>query len=509
MKLSKIILLPIFSALMLGLSRTNLPVDMLSFVAFIPLLYYFELIEKDKHKLKKKTYFLHGLIFSTIYLLISIHWISLVTFPGFIGILFLFGSVFGLMFLLLSFMYKLKPILYPLAFIFTWLSFEFATNFTEFKFPWFSIAYGLDHSLSLIQILEFGGVPLLSFLILLVNYLFYLSLTRNKRLFIITFSLLIIWFIAGNLRLKQVRENSQQEDFTIALLQGSISQDMKWEDSMLDSTFTIYEKLSREVHHEYAPDLIIFPEAALPVYLLMWKEYYYRLLDLVMDLQTPVFTGFPHAIAEYKYKGQEEPFLYYNSANLFSPAAFKGETYFKNILVPFGERTPFLEIFPFLWKVQLGQANFEAGDSTVIYDVNGYTYAPLICFEIAFPLFLKNITQNNNPDFWVNLTNDAWFHRSLGTHQHAIMAVFRTIETRKAVFRAANTGLSFYTTPDGQMHQVTELFDRTYLTGNLWTYKQITPYMIYGFIFPYIFLIFFALQITNTIILLYMKKEVW
>jgi apolipoprotein N-acyltransferase len=148
----------------------------------------------------------------------------------------------------------------------------------------------------------------------------------------------------------------------------------------------------------------------------------------------------------------------------------------------------------------MGQANFEHGEEVVIYEVDGFRFAPLICFEIAFPLFLRDIVKEHNPDFFVTITNDAWFYRSIGTHQHAIKAAFRTIETRKSIFRAANTGYSFYTTPDGKIHNKTDLFERTYITGNLWTYDTLTPYLSYGFVIYFIFFVFFALQITTILI---------
>ena len=497
------VFLPIFSAIMLGLTRLVFSFDMLVFVAFVPLFYYFEHI--SSLNLRTKTVFFHGLIFSTVFLVISLHWISLVTVPGFIGILVLFGVVLGGMFLLVRAMYKV----FTFGLIFAWLTFEFATNFTEFSFPWLSIAYGLKNSLSFLQILEIGGIPFLSFLILAVNYLFYLAISGKKRFYIIAFSTLLLWFIAGNVRLNHVQKNMERKDLTISLIQGNIEQDIKWEDDMLDTTFTIYEELSKETVERYAPNLIVFPESALPVYLLIWREYLLQLMELVLEIDTPIFTGFPHAETGNRHKGQLDSYLYFNAARLFSPDGFTGENYYKNILVPFGERFPFLSMFPILWKLDFGQANFERGESSVSYEVKDYTFSPLICFEIVFPLHLKKVFKEHKPDFWVNITNDAWFHRSIGTHQHAVMAVFRAIETRTSVFRVANTGYSFFTTPNGEIHQMTELFERTSVTGNLFTYKGITPFLSWGYMIPFLFLTFFALQIIGVLIFSFTRKRIW
>jgi len=155
----------------------------------------------------------------------------------------------------------------------------------------------------------------------------------------------------------------------------------------------------------------------------------------------------------------------------------------------------------------MGQANFESGEKIEIYTLNGYSFAPLICFEIAFPSFLRRIGVDYNPYFFVNITNDAWFHRSIGTHQHAVMTAFRTIETRKSIFRAANTGYTFYTTPDGKIHDMTNLFERTYITGGLWVYDTLTPYLAYGFKISFIFIVFFALQIIGILIIWISNKR--
>jgi len=318
--------------------------------------------------------------------------------------------------------------------------------------------------------------------------------------FVIGLVVLLIWFTLGSVRMMYVRERSELNDFKVTMVQGNIHQSIKWEESIRANTFQIYFDLSEQAYMEDEPNLIVFPESALPVHLMILRDFYREVMDFVTEIQTPIFTGFPHAEVHMKHRGQNDPMLHFNAANLFCPENHAGEMYFKNILVPFGERIPFLDRFPILWKLQMGQANFEHGEEIVIYEVDGFSFAPLICFEIAFPMYLRDIVREHNPDFFVTITNDAWFYRSIGTHQHAVKAAFRTIETRKSVFRAANTGYSFYTTPDGRIHNKTDLFDRTFITGNLWTYDTLTPYVSYGFAIYFTFFVFFTLQITTILI---------
>ena len=79
---------------------------------------------------------------------------------------------------------------------------------------------------------------------------------------------------------------------------------------------------------------------------------------------------------------------------------------------------------------------------------------------------------DEDADFILNLTNDAWFKKSIGTFQHAQMSVFRAIETRKQLFRSANTGISMIVLPTGKVLQKSELYKRKILTENLFTTKR-------------------------------------
>jgi apolipoprotein N-acyltransferase len=123
---------------------------------------------------------------------------------------------------------------------------------------------------------------------------------------------------------------------------------------------------------------------------------------------------------------------------------------------------PLMDTFPFLWNLHLGQANFEYGDSLQFYQCGPYRYSPQICFEVAFPSHTQRMAARGI-DFVLNLTNDAWFHRSVGTYQHAMMAKIRAVEIRRQIYRAANTGISLIVDPVGRIQKKTALFERTTL----------------------------------------------
>jgi len=470
-------LLPALSGILLGLSRLPIYMGFLVFFAFIPLIQFFE------YKHKKREIFWAAAAFGSAYTIVCIHWISLVTLPGYLGIFLLFAAYFYIVFQLIYFIQDKLPKFKYLGLIFIWISFEYLQNFGEFSFPWFNLGYSLSEYLPLLQPLELGGMSLLSLLILIVNILLFGLRSNFKKNLTILSILIFIWAAYGVIRFKTIKLT--KTDFNAAIVQVSISQDDKWEESLRDSTLKLYETFSRMAAKNNT-DLIIWPESATPVYLLRQMEYRKWILDLAEDLNTDIFTGFPH----YKYAGKNYPnrYKFYNSATLISKYRNLHVTYYKNILVPFGERIPFLKYFPFLWNIHLGQANWEYGEKLQYYKVKDHTFSPLICFEIAFPSLTNKMAQHG-VDFIVNITNDAWFKRSAGTYQHVEMTRFRAIETRKQIYRAANTGYSVIVSPTGEFLKHSKLFEKTTLNNDLYIYENNSYFTKYFFWFPIVFVV--------------------
>ena len=412
---------PALAAMLLALSRLPIHLGFLVFFGMIPLFSFFD--EKPSIKQIIKA----AITFGIIYGLVCLHWISLVTWPGFIGALILFGLYFSILFYLIGSIWKLNPKLKYIAFICFWLSFEDLQNFGEFSFPWFNVAYSLGDYLPFIQPADIGGIYLLSALIILVNIFIYELRNNYKRNLITLITIIIIWAGYGFIRLHTMK--LVKTDTKISIVQVSIPQDKKWEQAYLDTTLKYYKDYT-VLAAEQGSSLIIWPESATPMYLLRRAKYKRWILDQAITLEKDIFTGFPH----YKYlaPGNSRKYKFYNAATRFDRNGKIYSPYYKNVLVPFGERIPLLNIFPFLWNVHLGQANWEYGEKQEFYDIEGNTYSPLICFEIAFE-FLTTRMAKKGVDFIVNITNDAWFKRSAGTYQHAIMTKFRAVETRKMI----------------------------------------------------------------------------
>jgi len=471
---------PLLAGLLLGVSRLPIHLGFLSLFFLVPLLSYF----KDKRGFK---YCLAaGIAFSFSYTTAGLHWISLVTFGGYLGLYLLFGIYFTLLFFAFNFFSRKLPRARYLLILLFWISFEYLQNFGEFRFPWFNIGYSVADYHLLIQVADIGGVYLISILILALNVLIYnlkQNLFRNISIIII---ILVVWCGYGYFRLSTL--NITETDKQVSMIQISVSQEQKWEESYLDSTIQMYERFTLTAA-ESEPDLIIWPESALPVYLLRNHQYRKFVRDLAVGLGVDIFTGFPH----YEFGGPDHPqrYKFYNSASRFSKEGRVDIPYYKIYLVPVGERMPLLHIFPILWNVQLGQANFEYGTEMKYFDLDGFKYSSLICFEIVFADLTRKMAQAD-VDFIVNITNDAWFYRSAGTYQHGVMTKFRAIEIRKQIFRAANTGYTMIVSPTGEMLQSTELFEKTIMSGNILLQKDKTFFTKYFHLFPLVLILVFV-----------------
>jgi apolipoprotein N-acyltransferase len=150
----------------------------------------------------------------------------------------------------------------------------------------------------------------------------------------------------------------------------------------------------------------------------------------------------------------------FNSAVFVHPDGTQGGRYDKLHRVVFGEFIPLVETFPWLRTLTPFGEGFgiDAGQACSVFDLKGFRFSPIICFEDTVPQLVRTIvnatTQETSSgpkriDFLVNLTNDGWFHGSSELDQHLITAAFRCVECRTPMVRAVNTGISAFIDGDG------------------------------------------------------------
>ncbi len=505
------IFLTILSALMLTAAFP--PID-LGFLAWIGMAPFFLALNGKS----RKGGFLLGLLWGGIFFLGTIYWVvnSMVSYGGipfFTGALILmllalylslFFALFGLGFaaVLLRGMSPLLTIIFAPA---LWVALEYLRgNIVTLGFPWVLLGYSQSSFLPLIQIADITGVYGISFLVVMVNMLFFYALSywlgRVKILplkqGVFVFLILIIILAYGFLRISQIDKTiADWKGLKIAIVQGNIDQGRKWDLAFQKETVDIYKNLSLTLMKQGAR-LIVWPESAVPFYLQSEKELGYEIYNIPKAANAYLFTG-----ADSYGLGPGGEVKYYNSAFLISPEGEIIGRYDKIHLVPFGEYVPLKKYLPFIHKLVVGVGDFTPGKWLKPLEFEGHSFGVLICFESIFPELARGFIKEG-AGFLINITNDAWFGRTSAPYQHFSQAIFRAVENKVFLIRAANTGISGVVDPVGRVRVQSGIFTTESMVEDIKVKKHsaITFYARYGDVFAigcFLFVVGFCLLVAK------------
>jgi apolipoprotein N-acyltransferase len=327
-----------------------------------------------------------------------------------------------------------------------WVILEYIRTHLLTGLGWALLGYSQYLNLPVIQIADITGVWGVSFLVMMVN-LACLSLcagrSRIARAQALITALVMLAVIAyGGYRLYKAGNPRSLAPLTVSVIQGNIPQELKWDVKSREEIVGQYLRLSAGAA-ALKPDLLIWPEAALPVVLEEEPLFFASVRDFVRASGVPLLLG---AVT----RRQQS---YYNSAILVPAGSGTMIRYDKLHLVPFGEYIPLRRFLRFLETV-VPIGDFTPGTAYTIFPLPSSArninpgFSVLICFEDTFPELARRFV-NAGAGFLVNITNDAWFKDTPAPYQHLQASVFRAVENRVYVARAANTGVSGFIAPSG------------------------------------------------------------
>jgi apolipoprotein N-acyltransferase len=352
-----------------------------------------------------------------------------------------------------------------LSFPVLWVALEYVRGFLLTGFPWASLGYTQYRMLPLIQIADLTGIYGISFLIALANVVAYRLIkgivTRESRAWPVKSAALLVILVAVTLGygFRSLHARETGTPVKVALIQGNIDQDVKWNPAYQETTLAVYERLSRKACIA-GSELIVWPESAAPFFLQDEMVYAARIATLAKETKSCLVVGSP----AYEKRGGEVKYL--NSAFLLSAAGeVKGRSD-KIHLVPFGEYVPLGKYFPFINKLVAGIGDFSPGAEVVSMDTGRGRIGILVCYEGIFPELARAYVKGGS-GILVNITNDAWYKRSSAPYQHLAMTVFRAVENRVPLVRAANTGISAVIDTRGRIRGETKIFEEAVLTGEV------------------------------------------
>ncbi|MBL0351022.1 MAG: apolipoprotein N-acyltransferase [Elusimicrobia bacterium] len=252
-----------------------------------------------------------------------------------------------------------------------------------------------------------------------------------------------------------------------AIVQGNIDQYKKWDQNYEDEIVAAYTALTRTAAQE-SPALIVWPETAVPGWIPNDVKYLEWVAGLAKAARIPILFG-----AVSRQAGRD-----YNAAFLMSPAGELIGQYRKRHLVPFGEYAPFQKILGRLDGVLSALGAFDAGDEASVL-AGPVPLGVSVCFEGLFPGLVADFSRAG-AKVLVNITNDGWYRDNAAPEQHFSANVLRAVENGRWVLRAANTGISGFINPRGEILAKTALLTAAVLPGPLTATDRPTFYVRHG-----------------------------
>jgi apolipoprotein N-acyltransferase len=352
-----------------------------------------------------------------------------------------------------------------LVFVGLWLLLDWLRGWLLTGFPWLYPGYAMTDT-PLSALAPLGGIWLLT-LMTVASAVVLAELARRQWQ-----SALTVGALALSGWLASLLPFSFTEEFgapvPVALAQGNVPQDVRWQTTQQAATRAIYADLTARAQPGH---LLIWPEAAITEFYQDARPFLLGQGEHIARQQGALITGIPWL--EYGIDGQR----YYNSVTVLGGGQ---GLYHKQKLVPFGEYVPLQDLIrgliPFF---DLPMSSFSRGQpDQANLQAMGLTIAPFICYEILYPSLVAQRSQHS--DVLLTISNDAWFGGSAGPHQHFQMTRMRSLETGRWLLRATNNGITAIIGPDGQIRDRLPQFERALLEGEFRAVRGTTPFMLTG-----------------------------
>lgn len=372
------------------------------------------------------------------------------------------------------------PVLVPVAFAAAFTVFEWLRSVDYTAVPFAQIGYSQTSTPLAVYAAYVGSFGVTFIVMLLGGYIAYAIVRRKVAPLAIAVAVIAAgWYAAYSV---WPARRAAPPTMRIAAVQGNIAQTIKWNKDQLPRNVERYVSLTKRLAPLH-PQLVVWPETVITTDLNLHQEYYdWRLMppdeaatlrsildtnarsrkqfaDLARSMKTTLVVG---SLDQHVGGGAIKE---YNALFTYGPDGTLIDVYDKRQLVPFVENLPLPAIFSHIPDAQL-IGRFSQGTQDTVLPAGNMRFAPLICWESAFPDLIHAQIQNG-AQFLVIPTDDAWFGKSSGTYQHAQIAQMRAIESGEWVLQAASTGISGIISPSGEWTEATQLDKEALVVGNV------------------------------------------
>ena len=422
-------------------------------------------------------------------------------------------------------------------FPFIWLAFEYLKSIGDLAFPWISLGYATVDLTNWVQIADIGGIWLVSFLIVAANMIIYKiilykkeydihsinDMLKNKKTKLasaLLFAIFILPSLYGMSQISRFNDYAMKDNdrVNIALVQANIDPWKKWESDVFEQ-IALHAKLQNQYLNENPkPDMFVWAETAIPYAGVEMNSKPYN-LDFIKDYlnryQISLLTGFSEIyffgkkaeapITAKPFRGDSSRYFQaYNSAIMINcNDSGPIDIYRKMKLTPFSERLPYVDYLSFAagwfeWNVGISSWGKGWEQKTLTLKKNNTKIAPIICIESIHPDFVADFAKKGAEIFTI-ITNDSWFNYTYGPEQHFNIARMRAIENKRFIARCANSGLTGFISPTGKILKTAAPYTQTVCDMSIPKINTLTVYSQINGIFALISFI------TIIIIILYVN----
>ena len=286
---------------------------------------------------------------------------------------------------------------------------------------------------------------------------------------------LVANLIYGFVRLNQVTtQMNTAPRLSVAAVQGNIGVGMKWDPKQMNVNLDAHTKLTQEIE---GVQVVIWPESAIEEWL---PENLQALPPQFVKSLRLKDAYFIFGTRSYRRNPQGPDLRAFNTAFLTDAKGRVLGRYHKQVLLAFGEYIPFSGLLGLLPGMPFVEG-FSAGDGLRTLDLpGGIKIAPLICYEDLMPELSRSFVREKKANLLVNLTNDAWYGNTVAPWQHARLALWRAIETRRSLLRVTNTGVTSFINAKGEMVETLPVFTPAVLKTRVEILEGETFYVRFG-----------------------------
>ena len=495
-------MLPILAAVLLAAPFLEPWLFPLAWVAFVPLFFAI-----DRAETLRRAVFC-GWLMGLAAHLIGFHWLTytISVFGGFplavsVLVFVLYAALQGIQMALFALLVRtlgFGPLMiFPALF---WVPCEFLF---PLLFPWY-IANSQVSFLWMIQTADLVGPYGTGFIIMWFSAALYYGLFASpeprKKFLPLAYACLaiLVALVYGYQRVESVGdEMAGARKLTIGAVQGNVDIDMKWNPVLAQKNLSQHRQLTEKLD---ALPLVIWPESAIEA---MIPE---NLQALPLDV-LPVFKAdrayFIFGAKSFRGKPGQSNFKAFNTAFFTDTQGRILARYNKQVLLAFGEYLPFAKFLSWIPAMPFADG-FTPGPGPAVFHLpRSVRIAPLICYEDLMPELARKFVSETHANVLVNLTNDAWYGKSVGPWQHLRLAQSRAVETRRSLLRVTNTGVTSLVNAKGEVVKLLPMFTPAVMQTEVDVLNETTYYVRFGDWFAW------AMTLATCALVLFHAKRAW